>query len=146
VALYAAGTGSGNSRAVGNSVIIGTPYLLRVAMTDEQVLKLHREIKKSIREFKGNINHLESAIGLIFVTEEFGWKPSLLIHDSRTIKNYEEILRAGDKDFSYRDPKRFLDVGPYAEKCMAWWLVQKGKNFWRAVRGQEPGIRQPTVR
>jgi len=115
-------------------------------MTDEQVVKLHKRIRKAVREFKGNVTNLESAIGLIFVTEEFGWKPMLLVHDSRTIKKFEEILREGDEHFSYRDPKLFPEVGEYAGKSVAWWLVQKGKDFWRSVRGQEPGVRQPTVR
>jgi len=114
-------------------------------MTDEQVLRIHKKVKKAIREFRGNMNHLESAIGLIYLTEEFGWKPVMLVHDARTIKKYEEILQKGDKSFTYRDEKHFPQVGPYASKSVAWWLVQKGKDFWRSVRGQEPGVRQPTV-
>lgn len=33
-----------------------------------------------------------------------------------------------------------------ASKLVAWTLVRKGLSYWRAVRGQEPGVRRPTVR
>ena len=114
-------------------------------MTDEQLRKLGPQLDKAIKEFRGNMNHLETAIGLIFVTHKLGWKPMLLIHDARTLARCEEILQKGIPGFSYRDAKLFPEAGPWAKKSLAWTLVQKGLNYWRAVRGQEAGVRQPTV-
>lgn len=115
-------------------------------MTDEQLRDLKKTIDKATISFKGDITQLEAAIGLAFICEHMGWKPMMLVHDSRTIKKYEELMKLGDKDFSYRDPKLYQDVGLWAKKSVAWSLVQKGLSFWRAVRGQEPGVRQPTFR
>ena len=115
-------------------------------MTNDQLRDIKKMIDKATAEFKGDIAELEAAIGLLFVTEHMGWKPMLLVHDPRTVKKYEEHLRKGDPAFSYRDEKLFKPEGPKAPKFVAWTLVQKGINFWRAVRGQEPGVRQPTVR
>ncbi len=115
-------------------------------MTDEQLRDLKKTIDKAIAAFKGDITQLEAAIGLAFVGEHMGWKPMMLVHDARTIKKYEEIMRRGNPGFSYRDSNLAPEVGPWAKKLVAWILVQKGLNFWRAVRGQEPGVRQPTVK
>ncbi|OGS01270.1 MAG: hypothetical protein A3G41_05955 [Elusimicrobia bacterium RIFCSPLOWO2_12_FULL_59_9] len=115
-------------------------------MTDEQLRDLKKTIDKATASFKGDITQLEAAIGLAFVSEHMGWKPMMLVHDARTIKKYEEIIQLGRKDFSYRNPNLAPEIGPKASKLVAWELVQKGLSFWRAVRGQEPGVRQPTVR
>ena len=114
-------------------------------MTNDQLRDLKKMIDKATADFKGDISELEAAIGLVFVTEHMGWKPMLLVHDPRTIKKYEDHLKVGNRDFSYRDPALFRPVGLKAKKLNAWNLVQKGLNFWRAVRGQEKGVRQPTA-
>jgi len=115
-------------------------------MTDEQLRDLKKTIDKAIVNFRGDITQLEAAIGLAFVSEHIGWKPMMLVHDARTIKKYEEIIKRGNAAFSYRDANLAPEVGSKASKLVAWNLVQKGLSFWRAVRGQEPGVRQPTVR
>ena len=49
-------------------------------------------LESKIREFSGNINRLEKAIGMYFAGHQFGWKVILLIHDKKTIREYEKIL------------------------------------------------------
>lgn len=115
-------------------------------MTDEQLRDLKKTIDKATAAFKGDITQLEAAIGLAFICEHMGWKPMMLVHDARTIKKYEDFMRLGNKDFSYRDDKLAPEIGPKARKLVAWDLVQKGRDFWRSVRGQEAGVRQPTTR
>ena len=114
-------------------------------MTPDELRDIKKMIDKATADFKGDITELEAAIGLLFVSEHMGWKPMLLVHDPRTVKKYEDHLRLGDRNFSYRTPGLLPEVGPKAMKLNAWRLVQKGLNFWRAVRGQEKGVRQPTV-
>ena len=67
-------------------------------MTDEQWTQLRRTITKATKEFRGDITQLEAAIGLISMTEHLGWKPMLLVHDARTVKKYEDIIKLGYKD------------------------------------------------
>ena len=83
---------------------------------------------KTIKEYKGDIAQLESAIGVLIVGQRMGWKPLLLIHNKRTIRNYEKIL-----GLSFRD--EMLEVGDLAHKSYAWTAVQKLENFWKAVSG-----------
>ena len=115
-------------------------------MTDEQLRDLKRTIDKATASFRGDVTQLEAAIGLAFLSEHMGWKPMMLVHDARTIKKYEEIMKRGDPEFSYRNANLAPEVGPKARKLVAWDLVQRGRDFWRSVRGQEAGVRQPTVK
>lgn len=91
-----------------------------------------------IKDFRGNINELEQAIGVWIVGRQFGWKVLLLVHDRKTLAKYEKILGI---DFRFELP----EVGPLAHKSIAWNAFQKVTNFWKAVRGEIPGIKTPEL-
>jgi len=93
-------------------------------------------IDKRTQNFKGQINELEQAIGMWFVGRQFGWKVMFLVHDRKTIAKYEKLLKI---DFRNEVP----DVGDFAKKSVAWRAVQRVSNFWKAVKGETPGIRSP---
>jgi len=88
------------------------------------------------QNFKGQINELEQAIGMWMVGRQFGWKVMLLVHDRKTIAKYEKILGI---DFRNEVPP----VGDFAYKSLAWRAAEKITNFWKAVKGEIPGIRSP---
>jgi len=90
-------------------------------------------------DFKGDLHHLEAAIGAIIVGRQFGWKPLLLIHDRKTIRRFEKHLGIT----SIRD--YMPDVGLHADKSVAWNLVQKVSSFWKAVKGEITGIRTSSM-
>ena len=100
-------------------------------MTEKQLVKL---IDERTKEFAGQLNELENAIGMLMIGRLFGWKPLMLIHDKSTIKKYEKIL-----DINIREA--LPEVGEYANKSLAWKAVSKVANFWKAVKGEIPGIR-----
>lgn len=89
-------------------------------------------------EFKGSINELESAIGFFMVGRIFGWKPLVLIHDKSTVKKYEKIIQ-----LNFRE--ELEPAGEYAEKCNAYRAVLKVSSFWKAVKGEIPGIKTSQV-
>ena len=93
-------------------------------------------VDKVTKKFKGQINELEQAIGMWVVGRLFGWKVMLLVHDRKTIAKYEKMLGI---DFRNEVP----DVGDFAHKSVAWRAVQAVSNFWKAVKGEIPGIRSP---
>ena len=105
-------------------------------MTDKEVIEL---VNQKTIKFKGQLNELEGAIGMLIVGRHFGWKVLLLIHDKKTIKKYENILGL---DFRVELP----DVGKHADKSVAWLAVKKIKSFWQAVKGEAPGIRSRKIR
>jgi len=92
----------------------------------------------NIKDFRGQLPTLEGAIGAYVVGQKIGWKPLLLIHDKKTIAKYENILGVKFKD-------EMDDVGEWAHKSMAWKAVQKISNYWKAVKGEIPGIRTPEM-
>lgn len=95
-------------------------------------------IQHAIKEFSGYMPTLEGAIGAYFIGKELGWKPLFLIHEKRTIKKYEDVLGV-----SFRDV--LPDEGKWAEKSIAWEAGKKVSNFWKAVKGEIPGIRSPEL-
>lgn len=95
-------------------------------------------IDNAVKTFRGNVSTLEAAIGALFVGRQVGWKVLVLVHDKKTIRRYEKILGL---DFREIMP----EVGPLADKSLAWSAVQKVSNFWKAVSGEIPGIRTPEL-
>jgi hypothetical protein len=67
-----------------------------------------------------------------------GWKVLLLVHDRQSIKKYERIL-----DLNFRGT--LPDVGPQANKSLAWTAVQKISSYWKAVKGEVPEVRTREV-
>jgi len=112
------------------------------AMTERKITLITEKKAKEISiltseatlRFRGNIHHLEMAIGMLTIGRELGWKPLLLIHDKKTIRRSEEILGVNFREL-------FPEIGKNADKSVAWKLVQKASNFWKAVRGETKGIR-----
>ena len=105
-------------------------------MKDQQIIS---HVDKVTKAFQGNINELEQAIGVWVVGRQFGWKVMLLVHDRKTLAKYEKMLGI---DFR----KELPEIGEYAHKSVAWKAFQKFTNFWKAVKGEIPGVRSPTFK
>ncbi len=91
-------------------------------------------IDNAAMRFVGNIDELENAIGALMFGRMAGWRPLFLIHTQKSIKKYEAILGI---DFRSVMP----EVGPKAEKLVAWQIAQKVSNFWKLVKGEVPNVR-----
>ena len=92
----------------------------------------------AIKDFHGFADDLAKAIGMLATARYYGWKPMLLIHNKKTIKKYEKILGIELKDL-------VPEVGELAKNSLAWRAVQKVDNFWKAVKGEIPGIRSREI-
>ena len=88
-----------------------------------------KTIDIAIKEYKGDLTHLESAIGAFLLGQKVGWKVLFLAHDRRTIKRFEKILKV---DFR----KELPEDGVWAHKSYAWKALKKITNFWKAVKGE----------
>jgi len=106
-----------------------------VEITPKQIIDTSLD---AVDRFKGDVLRLERAIGTLVVGKRFGWKVLYLIHDKKTLRDYEKIL---DVDFREVLP----EVGPKASKSIAWVAFEGFKNFWKAVKGEIPGIRSPEI-
>ena len=91
-------------------------------------------IDKATSEYKGNIDVLASAIGVLMVGRHFGWRPVFIMYGRKTIRKYEEIL-------GIEFQKVLPDVGTLAHKSIAWNVAKKLSSFWKAVKGEIPGVK-----
>ena len=85
----------------------------------------------------GDLGELESALGMLRLGHQYGWRVMYLIHSKATVKKYEQIL-----DIKVRD--EFLEEGPSAMRNNGFRLVQNVTNFWKAASGEKdklPGKR-----
>ena len=98
--------------------------------TESQAFERYKLIDEATRNFAGNLEELESAIGMYVLGHHMGWKVLHLIHSKRTVKKYEEIL-------GIRVTEAFDAVGPDAERALAYQIIVKASNFWKAVSGEE---------
>ncbi|MEJ8855619.1 hypothetical protein WKW79_13620 [Variovorax robiniae] len=101
-------------------------------MTDDQILSL---VDRATDEFRGELVELESAIGMLLIGRQYGWRVILLVHSPATVRKYLKIL--GLKHLREALP----EVGVLAHRSNAWRLVDGTQNFWKAVRGQLSGVR-----
>ena len=120
-----------------------TPLLLNhnyaqtmTSLTEKQLVEL---MNKAVKKYSGDSRKLANAIGYLVIGRNFGWKIMLLMHDRKSIKAYEEILAIDSKAV-------MPEIGLMAKKSIAWEAVQKVTNFWKAVKGEIPGVRSLELR
>jgi hypothetical protein len=100
-------------------------------VSPEDAQRTVRVVDNAIKEFEGQFDELESAIGMYFVGRLVGWKVLVLIHNKRTIKKYEQILGINIRE-------EFDETGPFTQKSLGYEIAQKINSFWKAVAGEVP--------
>lgn len=97
-------------------------------LTDEQKVELHKIEEDAIANFSGQLDELESALGMLRMGHHFGWKVLYLIHSKRTIRKYEGMLGIKVRDV-------FPETGPSSYRSYGLALAEKFSNFWKVVGG-----------
>ncbi|ATX79963.1 hypothetical protein Ga0123461_1549 [Mariprofundus aestuarium] len=91
-------------------------------------------IDNATEKFRGDITHLSRAIGMLAVGRRLGWRVTYLIYSRATVRKYEKLLYVSIQDV-------LPEKGDLAEKSLAGKALKKVDNFWKAVKGEIPGIR-----
>jgi hypothetical protein len=99
-------------------------------LSDEQLIQLKTISENSISGFVGQLNELESALGMLQMGHHFGWKVLYLIHSKKTIRKYEDILGIKIREI-------FPPTGPSSYRSTGLALAMKASNFWRVVSGED---------
>ena len=105
-------------------------------LSDEELLRL---VDRVVDQYDGNLDEIESAVGMLMLGRYYGWRVLLLAHSPNTIRKYQKIL--GIKSLKDVLP----EVGMLAHRSDAWRLVEGTQNFWKVVRGQIGGVRSARV-
>lgn len=98
------------------------------AVPDSDAGALLKRVDDISRNFVGQFDELEAALGMLLLGRLTGWKLLALIHNKRTIRKYEEILGINIRE-------AFPEEGPLTEKSQAYILVKKLGQYWKAVSG-----------
>jgi len=98
------------------------------SLSPEDAAVLSKRLDEVARNFRGEFDELENAIGMMILGRLMGWKVLVLIHNKRTIRKYEEILGIDVRT-------EFPSEGPLAYKAVAYSFIKKAGEFWKGVSG-----------
>ena len=98
------------------------------ALEPKEAAELSSRLDQVAREFKGQFDELENALGMMVLGRLVGWKLLVLIHNKRTIRKYEQILRISIRE-------AFPAEGPLVCKSPAYTLLKRAGEFWKGVSG-----------
>lgn len=99
-------------------------------LSPAELKKLNEIEQVAIASFSGELGELESALGMLRLGQQYGWRVMYLIHSKATIRKYEEIL-------DIRVKEEFPEAGPSAQRNNGYRLIQKIGNFWKVVSGEK---------
>ena len=99
-------------------------------VSKDEAKQRHDVVDAAIHRFQGQMDELESAIGMYMIGRHFGWKILYVIHTVKTIKKYEEILGIVVSE-------AFEPFGLDAESTNAFVALKTVENFWKVVSGNE---------
>jgi len=92
-------------------------------MTDEELMKKIEDVTKN---YKGDINHLYEAVGMIVIGRLFGWRVMRLVTPGRTWIDVKKL---------FGDPKELMqEKERYYDKSLGAKVVDKMGNYWEVIR------------
>jgi hypothetical protein len=100
-------------------------------VTAEEALRIVKFTDKVTKEFEGQLDELEAALGMYLMGRLVGWRVLVLIHNKRTLRKYEQVLGIDIRE-------EFDETGPFTAKSLGYELAQKLDKFWKAVSGEVP--------
>jgi hypothetical protein len=99
--------------------------------SEKEAARRYAFLDEVIRNRKsGQLDELESALGMYMIGFHFGWKVLYVIHSKKTIRKYEEVLGITIRD-------EFDEFGPDADRTNAYKIIQAVSSFWKLVSGDE---------
>ncbi len=99
-----------------------------VPLNPAESATLMKRVDDIARDFTGQFEELESAVGMLLIGRLFGWKVLVLIHNKRTIRKYEGILGIDIRT-------AFGDTGPLTYKSLGYDIAESLGQFWKVVSG-----------
>ncbi len=111
-------------------------------LTDAERKRLNEIEAEAIAAFRGQLDELESALGMLRMGYHMGWKVLYLIHSKRTIRKYEKILTGSSKE-PVLIRELFPPIGPSSYRSFGLRLADAASNFWKALSGEAEDVSIP---
>lgn len=97
-------------------------------LTPAQFKEIHNITYTAIANYKGQADKLETAIGALLLGYQVGWRVLYIIHNKRTIRQYEAILGITFREF-------FPEEGTASQRSLGYKYAKKIQKFWQVVSG-----------
>lgn len=91
--------------------------------------ELQKIVSTAVQQFDGQINELESAVGMLYMGHAFGWKVIYITHTIATVRKYEKILNIVAKDV-------FPEETHLSDRNIGFRIARTVSNFWKVVKGE----------
>jgi hypothetical protein len=98
-------------------------------LSAEQRAQLEEIERDAVAKFRGQLDDLESALGMLRMGHHVGWKVLYVIHSKATVRKYEDILGIKIRDV-------FPDEGPSAYRSLGLSIAKAASNFWKVISGE----------
>ncbi|MXS83626.1 hypothetical protein [Nitrosomonas oligotropha] len=82
----------------------------------------------AILNYSGDVSVLNSALGMLFTGQYYGWRFLYIVHSKRTVRKYEKVLDIKVTEF-------FQPAGPLSHRSAGLVEANKHSNFWKCVSG-----------
>ena len=99
-------------------------------LTPDEAQRMSALFDRAVDRFVGNLDELESALGMYVLGRHVGWKVLYVLHSKRTVKKYEDILGIVVRE-------EFPEEGPEALRSVGYKIAKTFSNFWKVVSGEE---------
>ena len=90
--------------------------------------ELFQIAENAILNYSGDIDVLNSALGMLFTGYYFGWRFLYIVHSKRTVRKYEKVLNIKVTEY-------LESVGPLSNRSAGLAEANKHSNFWKCVSG-----------
>jgi hypothetical protein len=98
-------------------------------LTTAELSEIDRITQEAIANYVGDLSELESALGMLTLGYQYGWRVLYIIHSKATIRKYEGVLEISVKEL-------FEEEGPSAERNVGIKIIRKIGSFWKVVSGE----------
>lgn len=93
--------------------------------------ELESQLCKTIAEYKGDCNVLESAMGSLLFSHHYGTRALQMLHSQATVRKYEKILGIKFAD-------HFPERTNLTTRMRGIRIADKIGAYWKVVTGREP--------
>lgn len=97
-------------------------------LNKQQIEEILQITFRATTQFKGQLDKLEAALGALHLGHHIGWKGLFIVHNKRTIRQFEDILGIKFRDY-------FPETALGSDRLFGFRAAEELKKFWQVVSG-----------